>query len=256
MISGYWYVIFVTVSREKFSSPGADTMSPLSPTRLFLGLAVYFTGITGLPCGCRRPVPGVDVPPTENRLRRGHAPTPFSAEEIRRGCRPGTYRKYLIETPGREKTYRIIRFESDGAENVEVFSVMTDLQGRVFGEQRRLRARWKALQSHASFPESQTDIRPERFKSLAGVHDCWRYEVRSRVDGKPEIRRFWFAKKLPGPPVCFERRVEGKLVLRMVLVSAGRGTPRLRPAHPSRPSRPAHPARPTPVRGSSGPPTP
>jgi hypothetical protein len=176
----------------------------------------------------------VDRPPRANRMRSGHAPTPFSAAQIRDGCRAGAWRLYRVAAVGHPASYRRLRFERASPAGAVVVSTMTDLQGRPYGEQRGVKALWKALQSHASFPARATDIRTERRVTPAGAFECWRYEVVGRVAGRREVRRFWFAKKLPGPPVDLERRIDGRVVLRMVLLRAGQGEsvlhPRPRPA--------------------------
>lgn len=187
-----------------------------------------------------------DGPPASNRLRSGHAPTPFSADEIRKSCQAGVWRLYRVRTLGRSDSYRILRFERTSEAGVIVVSAMTDIKGQPFGEQRRVKALWKGLQSHASFPAGATSIRTEKHTTPAGVFECWRYDVRRRVAGRWDHKRFWFAKGLPGPPVDLVRRVDGRVVLRMTLVGAGpkprprprlkpRPRPRLRPRPPSAP---------------------
>ena len=187
-------------------------------------VALVVVGVAVFGVGCRaggkgaRGVKGVKGPPKANRMRSGHAPTPFSADEIRRSCTPGSWRKYLIEIPGRPSTYRILRFTGGTKHGTEVSSTMTDLEGKPFGEERRLRASWKALQSHASFPTGRTTVHAESYRTPAGTFDCWRYDVTGRSGGQRELKRFWFAKTLPGSPIAFERFLGGKRVFRMILV--------------------------------------
>lgn len=194
-------------------------------------------------------------PPAKNRLRSGHAPTPFSADELRQSCRAGGWRLYRVQIARRPDSYRILRFERATRVGVIVMSAMTDMKGRPFGEQRRVKVLWKGLQSHASFPARATSIRTEKRTTPAGTFECWRYDVTRRVAGRRDHKRFWFAKKLPGPPVELVRRVDGRVVLRMTLVGAGRSEPggarrpRPRPRAVSRPRprpRPVPRSRPAP----------
>ncbi len=178
--------------------------------------------------GCRRGP--VDSPPRANRMRAGHAPTPFSAAQIRKSCQPGVWRLYRVTAQGRPPSYRILRFERANEAGVIVSSAMTDLKGVPFGEQRRVRSLWKGLQSHASFRARVTTIRAQRRTTPAGTFECWRYDVTDRARGRPEVKHLWFAKKLPGPPVDLIRRIDGKIVLRMTLISTGRSGPAPRPA--------------------------
>jgi hypothetical protein len=48
--------------------------------------------------------------------------------------------------------------------------------------------------------------------------ECWLYVVSSEKEGKKDVKRFWFAKTLPGPPICYEQTVDGTLTFRMTLV--------------------------------------
>lgn len=218
-------------------------------TRRLLGLTL--AGALGAGCP-RASGPASARPPAENRVRDGHAPTPFDAEQIREACPPGHFRLYRVEVPGRPKLYRVLRFGQRTEEVTTFISRQLDADGHPFGEQRRTRARWEALQAHASFPESRTTIRPTRHTTPAGTFDCWLYEVRERRDGRRghrrhRVRRYWFAKPLPGPPIQLDQRVGGKLTFRMVLVAYGKGshiaggTARPRPAPPRRKATPPGP---------------
>ncbi len=186
-------------------------------------------------------------------MRSGHAPTPFSAAQIRQSCQPGVWRLYRVTAQGRPPGYRILRFVRANEAGVIVSSAMTDLHGVPVGEQRRVRSLWKGLQSHASFRARATIIRTERRTTPAGTFECWRYDVTHRVLGHREVKQLWFAKKLPGPPVDLIRRIDGKIVLRMTLISSGRSgsrpapRPRFAPRPRSRPT-PRPRSRPTPIR--------
>jgi hypothetical protein len=189
--------------------------------RILAGLLL--SGVLLASTGCPRGP--VDSPPRANRMRSGHAPTPFSADQIRKTCQPGVWRRYRVTAQGRPVSVRTLRFERANQTGVIVASTMTDLKGAPVGEQRRVRSPWKGLQSHASFRARSTTIRTERRTTPAGTFECWRYDVTQRVGSHREVRQLWFAKTLPGPPVELIRRIDGKIVLRMTLVSKGRSRP-------------------------------
>jgi hypothetical protein len=44
--------------------------------------------------------------------------------------------------------------------------------------------------------------------------------VTSEKENQREVNRFWFARSLPGPPLCYEKTVNGKMVYRMTMVRA------------------------------------
>lgn len=185
---------------------------------LLAGLVATVVVGSGCPKSTKR---GSDLPPRDNRIRSGHAPTPFSAEQIRQGCPDGHFRRYRIDIPGKPVIYRVLRFEKGTKQSAGFISQQLDAKGRPLGEQRRTRAAWKALQSHASFPASATRIRTVPHATPAGAFTCWLYEVRTTEGGRQHLKRFWFAKSLPGPPVQFDHLVDGKRAFSMVLVTRG-----------------------------------
>ena len=67
---------------------------------------------------------------------------------------------------------------------------------------------WRELQAHASFPAERTTIESERIETAIGELDCLRYTVR---DGTTEVV-FWFARDLPGMPIQYLTREDGRVV--------------------------------------------
>ena len=88
------------------------------------------------------------------------------------------------------------------------------LNGRPLDEASADRVTWLGFQSHASFPEARTSIGEERIEIPAGSFECWRYTVTD----EDEVRRFWFARDLPGMPVRMEQEEGGRIVFRMVVL--------------------------------------
>lgn len=80
---------------------------------------------------------------------------------------------------------------------------------------------WTDLQSHASFPAEQTEIRTAAITTPAGTFECWVYEVSDKKKNPSGIQRYWFAKKLPGPPVVFEEEQGEKVVYKMTMLKTG-----------------------------------
>jgi hypothetical protein len=152
--------------------------------------------------------------PDKNRMKPDHAPTPFSAEEIYKGCPSGRITKYLIEIPGKPKHFSISKFVNSSESGTDFEGYTTDLEGKRMGDKQTSHAKWIELQAHASFPEIDTTISSETIKIPAGEFACLLYTVKSTKG----LKKLWFAKKLPGPPVKFEQFQEGKRVYYMVLV--------------------------------------
>lgn len=175
------------------------------------------------------------LPPARNRVRRGHAPTPHSAEEIRKACPQGHFRRYLVEVPNEPPLYRKLTFQNATKDAVEMRTVQVDAEGNTVGERRQVWIRWQGLQAEASFPKGITTISDVTLVTNAGVFPSWLYELRRR-EGQ-EVERYWFARTLAGPPVRYERHVKGKRVFRMTLLTQGRsGTGASPPAKESGPT--------------------
>ena len=116
------------------------------------------------------------------------APTPFTAAAIRAGARSG-------------RRSRDRRVAPDGSPS---------------GEPEIDRVTWLDLQGHASFPADDTTIESERIETPLGDLDCLRYTVR---DGESE-KVLWFAQDLPGMPVRFLTRTDGKVVMTVSVVES------------------------------------
>jgi hypothetical protein len=157
-------------------------------------------------------------PPEKNRMKPDHAPTPFSAAEIRDGCPNGRTIKHRIEMAGKPDTFRVFTFINGDRQSTSFQSMTLDMAGKQVEEKQTARAKWEELRTHASFPQAMTQISTESYTTPAGTFDCWLYVVTLEKEGKKDVKRFWFAKSLPGPPICFEQTVNGKQVFRMTLV--------------------------------------
>ncbi len=165
---------------------------------------------------------GPKKPPETNRMKPDHAPTPFSAEEIRSGCPRGRKIVFQVEVFGKPLLYRTITFVTVNPEDTVFETVTTGMDGKKIGKKRMTIAKWKDLQAHASFPGKQTETRSENHTTPAGTFDCWLYIITSQKDGKKNVRRYWFAKSLPGPPVYVEETVDGRLAYKMTMLKTGR----------------------------------
>jgi hypothetical protein len=165
------------------------------------------------------------LPPESHRLRPDHLPTPFSAAQIRDGCPAGRVIRLSEESAGEEPTFRRITFTEVDAEASVQELQSTDADGTPLGEASIGRASWLDLQRHASQPADATTVEEVRLALPFGEFDCWLYTV---IAADAELR-FWFAKELPGMPVQIERRVDGSLAARSLMIAnetppAERGT--------------------------------
>ena len=165
--------------------------------------------------------PGSNQPPETNRMQPDHAPTPFSAAEIRTGCPRNRKIVFQVETFGQAVSFQTLTFVSVYEEKVVFESITTGMDGKRIGSKRMTTGTWQDLQAHASFPQARTTIQKESYTVPAGTFDCWRYEVTQAKDGKTDIQRYWFALTLPGPPICVEETVDGKVAYKMTMLKTG-----------------------------------
>jgi len=148
------------------------------------------------------------------RLQPDHLPTPYTAEQIRKACGEGRQTTWVIKMDGKVQkttfafgagdkkgcTFTISEFKEDGTPK---------------GKPRSMQLTWKQLQAHASYPEKGTKITTETIQLKAGKFECWVYAR----EAAGQVSRFYFAKKLPGPPVKLVVDREGKTVYSMVMVA-------------------------------------
>ena len=159
-----------------------------------------------------------ELPPEANRMKKDHAPTPFTADEIRLGCPNGRVTKYKIEIPGKPVHFEVTTFVNGTKETAGFEMTMLDTNGNPMGQKRTATAKWNELQAHASFPAADTTITNTQYTTPAGAFDCWLYTVKSEKEGKPIISKFYFAKSLPGPPVYFTQESDGTAIFIMTLM--------------------------------------
>jgi len=181
------------------------------------GTAVLFVFFAAGPLGLLAGT-GPEKPPAVNRMQPDHAPTPFSAEVIRSACPKGRKIVFQVEIFGQPLVYRTTTFGTPSGDGTVMESVTKGADGKQIGKRQMVIAKWKELQAHASFPENQTEIRSETYAAPAGTFDCWFYTVKETSGGKTHVKRFWFAKSLPGPPVCYEEEEEGRVVYRLKML--------------------------------------
>ena len=141
-------------------------------------------------------------------LERGHAPTPFTAEEIRGGCPAGRSMKVRVDAPGEGSFYRVTRFLECDEVGAVVQRQRLALDGSPIAPPEGDRVTWRDLQAHASVPADATTIDTESIQTAIGKLDCLRYTV-SDEDGQ---NVFWFATALPGMPVQYLTRANGQVV--------------------------------------------
>jgi len=193
-----------------------NILTKIDPTGMWVLLAVLIAMVSAVKLQAADAP--LTMPPEQNRLKPDQAPTPFSGQEIRRSCPAGRTIKFRIEAPGQPIAYTILSFTGGDDHHTTFESYNMDAEGKQLGEKMTGQNKWVELQAHASFPASQTTIRPEILELSGQKLDCWLYVVQSEKAGHAHESRYWFDKKRPGPPVLMKQTVDGRLVLSMTIV--------------------------------------
>lgn len=136
-------------------------------------------------------------PDDARRLEPGHAPTPYTAAQIRAACPEGRVVTYLVEQSGYPRVRQIMRFTRGDADGTDYEISKLGPDAKPMGTPSVKHATWKELQRHASYPAAATKVTEETVEVPGGKFACWLYTVTS----DNAVRKFWFAKDLPGPPV-------------------------------------------------------
>lgn len=163
-----------------------------------------------------------DMPPASNKMKPDHAPTPFSAAEIRQGCPLNRKIVFQVETFGKPMFFQTMIFDVPTNEGTTVESFTKTADGKMVGKRQYLISKWTELQAHASFPAKDTVITNEKYTTPAGTFDCWLYTISTEATGKKGVKKLWFAKNLPGPPVGYEDSVDGQVTYKMVMLRTGK----------------------------------
>lgn len=154
------------------------------------------------------------------------APPPYTVEQIRDATPPGRTYTFEMDAEGKPTVTRTIRFVSVSPTGAEVEATVRDVAGKVLDGPKRSSVTFAELHGHAHFPRAATQIEEGAIAKVpAGDFECRLYTVRTlRQDGIEEVRRFWFARDLPGAPVQFSTEIDSKQVMiaRLLRYEAGR----------------------------------
>ncbi|MCP4213978.1 MAG: hypothetical protein GY765_04935 [bacterium] len=158
-----------------------------------------------------------DQKPEFKVIKAGHAPTPFLPSQIRNGCPEGRKIVFQVESFGKALMFQSIEFLTCQESKVVFELVTKGVDGKQMGSRKMTTGTWQDLQSHASYPKTNTIITSESYTTPAGTFDCLLYTV----TGESATKRFWFAKEMPGPPLAFEEISNDKVTMKMVMLKTG-----------------------------------
>jgi hypothetical protein len=151
------------------------------------------------------------------RLKPDHLPTPFTAEQIRKGCGEGRTTTWLLTSPGKWTAHQSFTFSECDKEGCKLSVKRWKPDGTVIKEGSS-RGTWKTFQSHASYLEKTTKLTKETIKTKVGKLECLVYTNTLMVNTSTQVTKYYFATKLPGPPVRLEMTRDGKTTYTMEIV--------------------------------------
>ncbi len=156
--------------------------------------------------------------PAETAAAPTHVSPPFSAAELRAGIPAGTEMRFRVESAGAPPVIQHWVFTGTDAEGCTIAARVLAEDGTLIKDEGSGTSRWAELESHAHFPLATTTRTDSSVDVPAGHFDTWLFVVRPE-DPEAPVRKYQFARELPGPPVWMEVTKGGSLVTRMVLLS-------------------------------------
>lgn len=147
------------------------------------------------------------------------APRPFPAPALAAGIPQGTAMRIRIAAAGEPTVVQRWTFTRCTAEAATIHSEVFDEAGGLLKDEGETTTPWSELEQHASFPLAATTMGEEAYDSPFGPLATWSYTVTvPGEDGVMLVKRYLFAKTLPGPPVLFTIERQGEEIFRMTML--------------------------------------
>lgn len=161
------------------------------------------------------------TPPEANRMRPGHWPTAFSADEIRAASPNGAMRELLFRE-GERTVHVVMEFVDVDAEGAGVdVTVLADSDPQGADQSQFTtfpRMSWTEMQAESSLPLRATTLTRADVETDAGLFDCWVYTTEDLLTHSEWT--FSYALALPGMPVlAVVKNADGVETLRTTLLA-------------------------------------
>lgn len=144
------------------------------------------------------------------------APNPFTVDQLRGAFSAGMRIRLLMRTAGEpdfEERWTITAADTSG---MTIASQRYSPDGTLLEDEGSGTSTWEELHTHADFPANQTVRESSSVDVPAGHFETWLYTV---VDPAADtVKRYHFAKDLPGPPVKFTIQQGKGTVFEMTLL--------------------------------------
>jgi len=163
----------------------------------------------GIACGGAQPPP----PDLSQQATGGEfAPYPYTVSQIRAGCQHRVI-EFRTEKPGGVVLDESWAFTNADSDSVNITTTTFDASGKAVGTPATETYKWTDLHEHARFPRAATVIDSDTITTPAGTFDCMRYVV-TKGD---EVKTYWFARNIAGPPVKLLVTKGGQQVMVMTM---------------------------------------
>jgi hypothetical protein len=144
---------------------------------------------------------------------------PVTLEQFRAAFPVGTKIRLLIAAKGKpteEQRWTWVKADNDGC---VIATTVHDEKGTLIRDEGTNASKWTELLSHGSFPAAKTERSDSSIEVPAGRFETWLFTVRDQAkDGTPLVKRYHFAKTMPGPPVLFTIEGAGVEIFRMTML--------------------------------------
>lgn len=145
---------------------------------------------------------------------------PVTLDQFRAAFPVGTTIRLRIEAQGAPPVEQWWEWTAADAEGCTIRSEVRAPDGTLLQDEGEGRSTWRELMGHAEFPAATTEWTESSAEVPAGRFDTWLYTVRETAeDGDPRVKRYHFARTMPGPPVLFTIEQGAEEVFRMTLIA-------------------------------------
>lgn len=161
----------------------------------------------------------VEAPAPVAPVEAGTVSPPVTLEQFRAAFPVGTTIRLKVAAKGQPAVVQKWVWTAVDADGCTIAAQTLDEQGALLKDEGERRTTWAELMGHAVFPAATTE-RSEGVAAVpAGTFPTWVFVVQAAAeDGTTQVKRFQFAKTMPGPPVLYTIEQGGEEVFRMTLL--------------------------------------
>ncbi len=147
-----------------------------------------------------------------------HLRPPFTADELRAGLPVGTELVLRVEQADKPTLLQRWDFVAADESGCTIHSRILTEDGSLQTDAGKGTSTWAELEAHAHFPADRSTRADSTVTVTGGTFETWLFVVQPDKPGGP-VKKFHFAKTMPGPPVLMEVIRGDETLMKMELVS-------------------------------------